>query len=1407
MKNTLLIDIIIFNKRGVMMGKNKFVLLFLLFVVVLSHSAVSGDMKDPSSEFSGYGTSDLEIDYGSYYGTSVVELGAGFSCIRTSNGKTTVGYPFFGTYTVMDAEEEYGFLENDFPEQYLIDDMFNYPQNDKYWSNNPVFQIDIPFDGTDGNLGLVSTDDDRKPFLYEGQCSLFVKAIHTVYEDDSGELDPSNIFDLVKIKNCESDSKEQLSSDECMNGEIYQSYNKQSTEGMQVLENELQDYYRVGEGGGVSDIPNDFDYFVNWDLGNDGCIGSHLVQDTIENGQSPFINYLSYSPEGKTIINAHDECCGDDYLWIMNGAYNDIDPAGQEKDDLCLYSYSSVKTDFTQVDYNINMFHPYRSFFCTPTYLISDVHTAYDDYLTDYQNNDKNRVLFQYNRGDSSSTTDVGVRYLDIDVNVEEDPNDIPLYCHHYYDNGENFDWIKSNEIGEIHYFKVNQNLDYTSDNIPLQPGSVFSLNKKAPDYIYDVVAKNANYYGSDKTKYDENGDGKLDSDELTICNLFLDGTWTGHHCCGNKYDYDNQIIINESFNDPYEDGMHYVYDRNEVHNYEMDVADAIKIPNKACYQGDAVNLGTILNTNLNEGIDKNNKLYINALGAFEPNKPVWCEFTGSGMNLEFIGNDILDIVPIDDAYQAAAEWCCLFYGDTYTLIEENEDNPSPHHYYCAESNVVNADSILMDGELQLCTDKTDSTYYGSLGYKYNYGDINPLSPLTESTDKLFVDENDPNVYDHCNTTTILQNEHIENLEDNDIFYFCNTNNTWLSVPLSDTDPNKGTSSNPTPFGMLGRLPNGDEQLFEVDKPIDFTGQSSGCCFKDDCWNGNKCINNGKTTTKDDIVYVCSYGDFETGEPTFNWYDERFAGELTESIGVEYCKDDWSCACPAQTKYSNIEGEDDGWTITECEKYSTQENGCTRFPWTYVGDRFCEVTDIVGDVDDPADYNTGNWTTRTKYLATALLKLADVKLSNDYTLHCDDAENVFNFYPEASQYWDEYIKDTLYLGGTEFDYDTMNNFCVLLLNPQSNDEEVFVGTTLNPLLDYEIEESLYSEVEDDGEQCTEEDGETDFCTSYMNGDPQTAPLYACYNEQCKLTCIDDGQCNEEYEGFGEHECIFLTQEDQDNGDGICVPQGPEFVDMLNIDEYFTQLLYGDGDDKALMNSPYLFNNPDALSENICTDAAEASNPKDLTDFLLFKTCNETYIAYNNLTKAVILSKDQPVPDDQPVPAITVSYSNVQSSILTTYATDFKDFLITHDQEIKDWGTNINIINSISDFDRIYYRVKDEDLATEKKIFGVLERKSYTAKQPDGSDYAHKLRYFYIIKYMGFDDLFYTYTEDNIDKCSIVNDPNAPFDYIGCFRDADDYYLVSPPQEEYYQDNGDPYISEFWFDLTSKLRLD
>ena len=76
----------------------------------------------------------------------------------------------------------------------------------------------------------------------------------------------------------------------------------------------------------------------------------------------------------------------------------------------------------------------------------------------------------------------------------------------------------------------------------------------------------------------------------------------------------------------------------------------------------------------------------------------------------------------------------------------------------------------------------------------------------------------------------------------------------------------------------------------------------------------------------------------------------------------------------------------------------------------------------------------------------------------------------------------------------------------------------------------------------------------------------------------------------------------------------------------------------------------------------------------------------------------------------------------------------------------------------------------------------------------------------MIKYEGFDKIFYQYSEEGENKCSIVNDPNAPFDYIGCFKDNNDYYLISTPQEEYYQDNGNHYISEFWFDLTSKLRL-
>ncbi|MBT4540278.1 hypothetical protein HOC35_02085 [Candidatus Woesearchaeota archaeon] len=1121
-----------------------------------------------------------------------------------------------------------------------------------------------------------------------------------------------------------------------------------------------------------------------------------------------------------------NSCCGDDYMWIMNSVHNIDETVDKNIDDWCLYSYIDEDEE-ALFDFHEDQFgfedaavgpHPYRNgVYCTPLRSIAaagdiqEIHYAYDSKLLLYSpdSDAEEDRLFRYYYDDPGTTTDVG---------LWEEPNLNPRYCHHYFleGTGDIFEWTNSKQAGEIHYFDVkddSNNDGISSSNIPkkVDNDKKFVLNPKAPDYIYDVMTKTDHF--PKLNEYDSDGDG-IDSDDLNICNLFLDGEWTGHHCCGNKFDAGENK--QESFNDPYENGKHYFLDKSDLQEYEFEIKEDNLKPNKACYKGETASGGEIVN-------DPYDPIYFKSdnLGNFN------CGYLNEGDILMGIFNGVsLGDLNLD------VKTCCNIKYPNFKLNPKQVGTTEKNGFDWDLYDCGHVASLLNEkGTLKYCVDeerRKEELILGKtidldhIGLKYTYdalqvstdyllfGSVNDAPhPLAL---KLNIGDNgiNDNVYNKCESTYLTKDYHMleDDYEDNDVFYYCHTNNSWLSIPISDQQLSKGTSSAPTPFGMLGRIPQEGDKLYEVDEPkeIGFAhAKSSGCCFENECWTGKKCVPNGYIFEDVDVTHTCSYGDWGVGDPSYNWYDEQFDGDTSVAIGVQYCTDKWSCACPKDDKYSAITSEEDGWTIDECEKYTTPGKWCTRFPWTYVGDRFCEVTDQTNIVDADT-YEEAAWTTRTKYLATAML---DIPTTDNYVLHCDDPGNIFNFYPQASKYWDEYIKDGMF--SENYNYDIMNNFCVLLINPGDN-EEVYVGTTLNPLLDYSsVTQSLYSDESEENidTECFDDNGEEDYCTATF-GDVDAGPTFVCYRPlvssagQCKLKPGSQEACDDYYGGLnmGEH-----TWEADDINDpdtfGVCIPKGPDFMEMLNVTEYMTQILYGEDDKKGLVNSPYLFNQDQGADPDFCDETAELTNFASNTDFLMFKQCDETNIAYNDVAKAIIFTKKAGI-----VNPITLTYQQVHNSKLTTYADEFKQFVVDNAVEIQDWGENIDLMKSISDFDRIYYY---QDAS--RKIFGMLERKSNPLLSPSSNDYANKLEYFYAIKYEGFDNLFYNYdTTLGEKKCSIVKDEYAPFKDIGCFREdallfPNNYFLISPPMENYYSDNnGNPYISEFWFDLTAKLRV-
>ncbi len=174
----------------------------------------------------------------------------------------------------------------------------------------------------------------------------------------------------------------------------------------------------------------------------------------------------------------------------------------------------------------------------------------------------------------------------------------------------------------------------------------------------------------------------------------------------------------------------------------------------------------------------------------------------------------------------------------------------------------------------------------------------------------------------------------------------------------------------------------------------------NGCCPALLCWDGNKCVPQGRDIFKD--------FPFENA-PSTNY--KCFAGSWQPSYKKE--------------KYDTP--DDFGYC---------SENQC----WAGAVDK-CVDTGFPVDKDDPPDgtidyiCKNGDWKTRTSLVALQLLNITHDSNSNNYTLYCDDYTNALNFYDET------YFVS----GGTKY----VNEVCVLRLRKLDGSEQVIFGTSLN----------------------------------------------------------------------------------------------------------------------------------------------------------------------------------------------------------------------------------------------------------------------------------------------------------------------------------------------------------------------
>jgi hypothetical protein len=159
---------------------------------------------------------------------------------------------------------------------------------------------------------------------------------------------------------------------------------------------------------------------------------------------------------------------------------------------------------------------------------------------------------------------------------------------------------------------------------------------------------------------------------------------------------------------------------------------------------------------------------------------------------------------------------------------------------------------------------------------------------------------------------------------------------------------------------------------------------STGCCAPSQCWNGSECIDD-QSNSSEPITYNghrCIAGV---------WDDSQQMKYTWDRSQIGYCLLESQCLADP-SPYADINCIDNG---------------------DYVGKFYC---------DD------GEWTARTRMLSLAMLKYANVMSPSDYTLFCEDYDNILTYYDY--QVGGDLVLN--YMGGIHCQgKPCVNEFCVL----------------------------------------------------------------------------------------------------------------------------------------------------------------------------------------------------------------------------------------------------------------------------------------------------------------------------------------------------------------------------------------
>ncbi|MBW2993486.1 hypothetical protein KY317_02840, partial [Candidatus Woesearchaeota archaeon] len=207
--------------------------------------------------------------------------------------------------------------------------------------------------------------------------------------------------------------------------------------------------------------------------------------------------------------------------------------------------------------------------------------------------------------------------------------------------------------------------------------------------------------------------------------------------------------------------------------------------------------------------------------------------------------------------------------------------------------------------------------------------------------------------------------------------------------------------------------------------------QPTSCCSETTCWNGTECI--GGFYNLSGNIYGCISGEWKPAELKWDWDNKEY----------DFCP------------------------VEQCLYTTNGESICINDA-DYIQDHYC---------------NNGDWTTRTRMIALALLDVEAI--STDFTLYCDHYTKALADYDIPSV--EKYLKGDETRGYADKscfadkDADCVNNFCVLKYTDAGGPKTAF-GVSLNK----EIDDADYSFLDAIGK-------ERDYCDD-LSG---TGPYFRC----------------------------------------------------------------------------------------------------------------------------------------------------------------------------------------------------------------------------------------------------------------------------------------------------------------------